>query len=312
MSRRWGAYRSFLPALAALVLAGCPAADTYQNTPTGGLSGCGTRCRSVGTSSGGAGGELDCSQVSAETDAGCPSGTVLLYGQTYDLCATLEGEGSVRVPLPGSQVQINGCTDFWVLTDPKGTFNLCVPPGQNIDPIFTAPEFATGNMAEVNLTQNLGYTGQRGGVFLVCDSLLQQYEQTAVGFDLNQGAVLILVLSLSESAPCGMNAKGSVDLSGWQVEPSLPDGGVPAHAWQIAYLDNQGTPVTSQSTTFTDGYAIIYNIDPSIDQLQISATRPMDDAGLLAACPFQNASYGFTGLVRVSPGAFGYFPLGLP
>ena len=117
--------------------------------------------------------------------------------------------------------------------------------------------------------------------------------------------MLVSIVSASAHGACDSAATG---LAGWHVASSLPDGGGLGQVWPVGYLDSNGQPSSSVSSTFSDGYAIVYNIDSSVDMVAIE----VDGGPAGAICPTSDPELGFDGLVHVHPGGFGMFPYTVP
>jgi hypothetical protein len=135
---------------------------------------------------------------------------------------------------------------------------------------------------------------------------LFQSESSGWNFS-TEGSVLVSVVASGGNGPCNPKATG---LAGWHIQAALPDGGQPGGptAWPVGYLDSSGQPSTSVSSTFSVGYAIVYNIDPSVDLVAID----IDGGPPGASCPTSDPELGFDGLVHVQPNGFGMFPYIIP
>jgi hypothetical protein len=215
------------------------------------------------------------------------------------------GGSSQDGPVGGIQVTT---LDPWGATtsDDGGLFTLCVPNSVAFTTVFSAPNFETGYLAEVILNADQDTVGN--SLYLLCDALVDIFQSESSGWNFNtEGSVLVSIVSASGQAPCDASGTG---LGGWHVQSALPDGGetVGPMGWPVAYLNSGGQPNSAVTSTFSVGYAIVYNIDADLDAITVY----VDGGTPGASCPSQNQAFGFDGLVHVQPGAFGMFPYLIP
>jgi hypothetical protein len=294
--------------------------STVTSSRAGGSSSGGASSSTTSTSSTVSGGSSGAS-TSAATDAGpqdagwpppvgseiCPAGSVHFTGQTYTFGPCVPGASAENGPVPAVQVTT---LEPWGATtsDSQGLFTLCVPNGTPFTVQFLATGFAPGYLAEAILNQDQSTTGN--ALYLLCETLVEIFQAESSGWNFaTQGSVLVsIVSSASGNGPCNPSGPG---LSGWHVQSSLPDGGEPTAGpmgWPVGYLDSSGQPSSTVSSTYSDGYAIVYNIDSSLDLVAIQ----VDGGPTGAVCPTSNPELGFDGLVHVQPGGFGMFPYAIP
>ena len=313
--------------LLVVCLAGCPGdANPYGSgvgngagNGNGGNSstGCG-RCAVTGGGSTGAGSTstsgstggtgVDCALVTAPSGGNCPSNQVLFFAQALDLCATVSAPNKTHVPLGGATFGVEGCSTTTVSDSVTGIFSLCVPANTPVSTSFAKVNYVSGDLAEVNVTENGGYLGSRGGIYLACSGALLAEQNKVQGFDTAKGAVLAVLISYGNQYPCGKDDAGMGDLSGWAVSPSYLDGD--AGPWPVTYLSASITSVMS-GVTQPPGYALIYNID--VPEIGLSISRPMDDGGIVSQqCHPIGSQYGFSGRVRAPAMGFSYAPILLP
>ncbi len=187
-----------------------------------------------------------------------------------------------------------------------GFFTLCVPNNAPFTTQFLATDFAPGYLAELTINQDESVAGN--ALYLLCNALVDIFQSESSGWNFStEGSVLVSVVSPSKSSACDPASTG---LSGWHVQSALPDGGelVGPMGWPVGYLDSSGQPSTTVSVTFSVGYAIVYNIDSSVDMVAID----VDGGPPGASCPTSDPDFGFDGLVHVQPGGFGMFPYVIP
>lgn len=236
----------------------------------------------------------------------CPAGSVHFTDQLLTFGPCVPGGSSNVGAVDG--VQVTTLVPWGATTSSDGGyFTLCAPSGTPFTAQFIAPQFATSYLAELTLDQdeNLSNSAQ---LYLLCDTLVSLFKLQDANWNFNgQGSVLAGVISASGKPPC---TDPTNLLAGWHVQSALPDGGEIAGptGWPVAYLDAAGEPNSSVWVTYQSGYAVVYNIDASVD----AVTLYFDGGPPGASCPTSNPALGFDGIVHTQPDTFGLFPYVVP
>jgi hypothetical protein len=273
---------------------------------SGGTAGGGS---SSGTSSGGStGGPVD---AGPPTGTVCPPGSIMFGGGIQDLCQSLALHG--RVPLGGVQVDT---LPFWgaAVSDDDGGYTICMKPSTNTTLWYRKAAYIDSYSAEFNLNTGTPLFPIEGDNAMVCQTAISSYETQLPQLNPSLGAVFALWTPISDTPPCGGELDGGdaglvSGLSGWTFVGSPAAGGsAPDGGWPVGYFDYSGV-LQSSGMTFATGEALIYNIDPSVGYIKISATKP----GYTQQCPLLNTNGlgGFTGRVIVTPNAYAFFPYGV-
>lgn len=239
------------------------------------------------------------STTAAGPDSGCAPGQAQFTSTTDDLCGALQNQMFAGHPAIGVAVTTEPSFGPAVFSDQNGQFSLCVDEGVTFATFFDAGSaYAPMQLELQNLTSNQIFLAGFGGVTLICPSVLQVLQGKLQSYDPAEASVVIGVTSISNEAQC--------QRQGWVVTATLPDGGAPSTPWPLVYIDYTGGVYTA-GTTLGDGLAFVYNIDPSISSLRVSAQSI--DAGFGCA-PVPNS--GLTGLIDVTPQFFGFYPIVVP
>ncbi|HUB06871.1 MAG TPA: hypothetical protein VMB50_07720 [Myxococcales bacterium] len=280
---------------------------------TGGVSGSssgGASSTGGASSSGGSsGGPSDAGWPPPPGTQICPAGSVTLTGQTYTFGICVPGgSGAGEGPVDGVQVLT---LEPWGATTSAdgGLFTLCVPNGAPFTLEFLAQDaggesFAPGYLAELTLTNDRSSVGNP--FFLLCSELIGVFglQNPQWNFD-GESSVLISIVSTSGGGACDSDDAG---LSGWHVQGLLPDGGSPAGGWPVGYIGPNGLAGSGTTATLSDGYAVVYNIDPTLESVSLDVGGGPPGA----SCPSSTSAFGFDGQVHVHPGGFGLFPYIIP
>jgi hypothetical protein len=126
------------------------------------------------------------------------------------------------------------------------------------------------------------------------------------GVNKNDAIVAAAIVSISQQAPC-------LPESGWTLGAAfldggtLPDGGPLPFA--VSYLGPTDIPSATAVITSSNGYGLIYNVDPSItDVAQLIATNVSGGN----PCPSMNTEAMVTGRVSLEPGSVTFAPYFVP
>jgi hypothetical protein len=258
------------------------------------------------------GGPFDAGGDAGSSDAGfdaglpltgnvCPTGSLIVGGETTDACA---GQSlHAYVPLAGVQVatlQPYSAT----LSDSNGKYSICVPPIGPFTLVFTMPTYVTAYEAEF-VSSSLLPAAFLFEVQMLCESALHTYVLQEPLFNANEASVASELLSVSGTSPCYTADAG---YSGWSFQATLPDGGAgPGGPWPTDYIDASGD-LQSVATSAGDGEALMYNIDPSVGYVSVTASN----SALQSACPPLDADVGFTGRLYVAPSSLSFYPWLVP
>ena len=235
----------------------------------------------------------------------CPGGpdggnNVLFFGQVSDLCA--DQSERVNVPLPGVQVATLEPYSA-ALTDSNGNYAICVQLNVPFTLAFSLANYVTTYEAE--FTVQPGYPPLPplvGNMEMVCSGAFTTYAEGDPLMDVKKAAVYSAMISVTMAPPCDDPDAG---FAGWSFQATLPDGGIgPGGPWPSGYFDDSGD-LQLVSSTFDDGRAFMYNIDPSVGYVSVEATDPAIPTG----CEEIDVDIiGFTGRVFVASGSFSFYP----
>ena len=335
--------------LAAVVVlvAGCPAGSSYVTEGTGarrGTTGAVAQGASSNTSSGGSIGTTASSGTSTGTATGTSStGTTSGSSGVYDpfAGATLDSNGC---PLEGERLDVNpdagACEDgqlelLWNLVDfcAGAESNQSVPPPANANlrvsslydetPIVSHPcayyhacldpqtPFAfqvTGDNYLETISPNFALTQSEQyedapGMFLFCTELSSN---VSVGLNPTLGTVAATVFHL-DPEPDG----GCGDLSGWHFWVTDVDGGLIDAG--VGYTS--GLAIANGTVTTGTGIALIYNLEPALQNVRLLATKVADalpDGGTLCPNVPDTPSFQMIGTFPVRGEAFTVAPYVVP
>jgi hypothetical protein len=279
-------------------------------SPSGGTSG---GVASGGSSSGGGGSSSGTTGTIGGGSTGGPQGC---DPGTYPVSTTVNSFGAAGSGTPIADATVtelgrNGTplsiAEASAVSDATGTVNFCVPLNIPVTLQIVATNYPQTYIEEIDATNDAGpSTLLQKGLQLILSSELSALStilDTGAGppVDLTKGIVFAAVISVSQQLPCG-------DESGWTLGVDFLDGGTLADGgplpYQIAYLGPDDLPSISATLTSSNGYAVIYNIDPTITNVaQLTATNV--DGG---SCPTQNAPEMVTGRVAIETSSVTFAP----
>ncbi len=244
----------------------------------------------------------------------CDPGTYLATSIVSNF-GSLSGNGS---PVPNAVVTELGRNGVAVqtthsssTTDAAGTFQVCVPLDTPITFQIQASGFPTTYIEEIDVTSDAGpSTLLEKGLQLIAaqeitalGSLLQS---SGAPLDPSKGLILGAVLSISQTPPCN-------DAAGWSVGVAFLDGGTLSDGgslpYNVAYLGKSDLPSVNATLTSSNGYAIVYNVDPAITEVAQLTAVNVDGGG---PCPSENASEMVTGRVTVGVSTITFAPYFVP
>jgi hypothetical protein len=209
------------------------------------------------------------------------------------------------VPIDGVQIATLAPYSATISAD-GGYYTACLPPGEPATLQFSMPGYVTAYLAELNLTMELPFGANNVGMAsMLCSSAEQNFATEVTGFDSDDAIVFSELLSISNIPPCGGVDGG---LAGWIFAAAPADGGMyDAGSWEVAYIDASGT-LESIGSTLDDGEAVMFNIDPSVQYVTVTASK----AAVGNLCPTLNAAAHLTGRVYVAPHSFSVIPWVMP
>jgi hypothetical protein len=192
----------------------------------------------------------------------CPPGQVEILGQIVNYCAgTPVSSGLTLTDIldPSLLIRADSC----------GVFHSCTPPKTQLRVQIDSPFFAATSLpvAEPVVSSELTIP-----LVLVCDQLYTGLvEQLASGtpYDPDGGGLFIVTLAQAPSGRCA-------DPSGWQFQ-AVDRNGDPVPS-SIAYITAVGVDTQATATTLV-GVAILYNIDPAYDIVQVQGIDAYADGG---------------------------------
>ena len=186
-----------------------------------------------------------------------------------------------------------------------GFYVACLPPGVPTTLQYTMAGYETGYLAEFELTAPIPGKSNIGEAWMLCSSAVKNYGTEDPQFNTGLPFVYALVLSLQGLPPCGGPDGG---LAGWALSASPADGGDDDGGyWPAAYLDPSGT-IQSVGSTLPNGEGFVYDIDPSVGFVTVSASKP----SVANECLPLDPDVGLTGRVHVAANTFSFFPWLVP
>ena len=234
----------------------------------------------------------------------CPSGSITFGGRTYDQCQ--KWSDGTDVPIDGVQIATLEPYSATVSAD-GGYYTACMPQGQPATLQFAKSGYVTSYLAEMNMATPLPFGAANIGMAsILCSSAETNFATEIPGFNSSDGIVFSEVLSISNAPPCGGEDGG---LAGWIFVASPADDGGTADAgvWEAVYIDPSGT-LQAIGSTLDDGQAIILNIDPSVEYVNVSGSKAADGID----CENLNVAVNLTGRVYVAPHSISVIPWVIP
>ncbi len=273
-----------------------------------------------GTSSSSSSGSLSSSTAASGSSSGSggSSGTVCDPG-SYLATTTVSsfgaaGSGSPIVGATVSEIGRNGVqlpgAGTSVESDSNGTIQLCIPLDVPVTIEVTATGYPTTFLEEIDVTNDAGPSALLSrGLEMISSTELTAFGaflQGGVPVNPSDAIVAAAVVSISQQAPCTPENGWTLGLA-FLDGGTLPDGG--ALPFQIAYLGTTDIPSSTATITSSNGYSLIYDVDPSITNVaQLVAT----DVSGGSPCPAMNAEAMVTGRVSVQTGSVTFAPYFVP
>ena len=247
------------------------AASTGTGTSTGGSSG------SSSGSSSSSSGQLVCPAVLGDCDAG-----VELLAQVVDAVAGTPISASVQISDLDNPAYVTN-------SDPDGVLVVCVSPYTILAPELAVDGYVTSLFRDIDLVTSECVPRIELFSAAVWEDISSQLE----GYVANDGALLVAVSNV-------LDATHRCSLSGWAFSVAMPDGGTVSSS--IAYVSGVSVAPNTSSTT-PEGYAILYDIDPSVTEVQVTGTQVVGaDAGELV-CGQALDVYEYTSIIQLEAGA---------
>ena len=186
-------------------------------------------------------------------------------------------------------------------TDSDGDFYFCLDAGTPLAFSVAQSGFLT-SVSEV-IVANVSETLRGTELITYCNSVSQDiYAALATAtppFDDNLAVAAVII-----------DSQGVCSRAGWQINLTLPDGG-PLLGTGVAYFSGTDVDPTALATS-VEGGSLVYNIDPTLERVAISAV--LVDGGGGNSCTYVGAQPPFqlTGLLPIQgPGSisFGIYPI---
>lgn len=296
---------------------GTTSSSSNSSGTTSSSSGSGSGTTSS-SSSGSSSSGVASSSLAGSSSSGS-SGTLVCGPNTYLAVTTVNsfGAGGGGAPIAGATVTEIGRDGIQVpgvgtsaLSDTNGNIQLCVPLGLPVTFEIVAASYPTTYFEELDVTSDAGpLTLLSRGLELISSAELKAFSaflNASGGVDPNKALVAAAVLSVSQQAPC-------IPESGWILGldfldgGTLPDGG--PLPFQISYLGASDLPSPTAVITSSNGYGLIYNVDPGItDVAQLVANNV--SGGM--PCPSMNGEEMVTGRVTLGAGSVTFAPYFVP
>jgi hypothetical protein len=189
---------------------------------------------------------------------------------------------------------------------------LCIPFDVPVTLQITAASYPTTYMVEIDVTSQ-GDGGElalldRGLQLIPTEELtaFSAFLQGSGGVNQSDAMVAAAVISISQQPPCEPT-------SGWSVGVEFVDGGTLPDGGPLpfkrAYLGSTDLPSATATETSSTGYAIMFNIDPTIANVAQLVATDLDGG---SPCPSMNAQEMVTGRVTLAPGSVTFAPYFVP